>query len=188
VGDHRAVDGSTRGRLLVATPPLADPNFDRTVVLMLEHNDEGAFGLVLNRPSVTEVAAVFPDWSNSVMWPTRVFVGGPVEAGAVIALGLRVGDVQGGFVPVLGSLGTVDLARLPGEVPGLRCVRLFAGYASWAPGQLESELDAHAWLVLEADEADPFSADPGQLWRVVLGRQCSQVAWLANYPDDVLAN
>jgi putative transcriptional regulator len=62
----------------VSTPGLADPNFDRTVVLMLEHNADGAFGLVLNRPSDTEVAAVLPEWAGSVMWPTRVFVGSPM--------------------------------------------------------------------------------------------------------------
>ncbi|MCU1346668.1 MAG: hypothetical protein JWL70_2934 [Acidimicrobiia bacterium] len=164
---------------------------------MLEHNEEGALGLVLNRPSETEVAAVLPEWSGSVMWPTRVFVGGPVQPGAVIALALAESPpapqsddfaATEGFAPVMGSLGTVDVARSPHEVAPLRCVRMFAGYAGWGPGQLEAELAAHGWLVVDADDADPFSADPAQLWRVVLARQPSTVAWLANYPDDVVAN
>jgi putative transcriptional regulator len=157
---------------------------------MLEHNEEGAFGLVLNRASDTEVAAVLPDWAESVMWPTRVFVGGPVQPDAVIALALAHGEPPPGegFTPILGPLGTVDVVRGPSGVAPLRCLRMFAGYAGWGAMQLEGELAARAWVVVDADEADPFSADPAQLWRVVLGRQPNSTAWLANYPDDVVAN
>src|SRR5262245_49568781 len=113
---------------------------------MLEHNQEGAFGLVLNRPSDTEVAAVLPAWAGSVMWPTCVFVGGPVQPDAVIALALAPGSVEPteAFAPVLGRLGTVDVGRSPAEVPPMRCLRMFAGYAGWGARQLEAELGAHA--------------------------------------------
>ena len=197
VGDHRVVAESTRGQLLVATPPLVDPNFDRTVVLMLAHSAEGAVGVVLNRPTETEVAAVLPQYATRVVSPAQVFEGGPVEPGVLLALGLRdgpapaeggPGDESDGWGSIMGSVGAVDLTRDPDEVAGLRSVRFFAGYAGWGGGQLEEELAARAWLVVDLDDGDAFTADPDQLWRVVLGRQHSPMAWLANYPDDVMAN
>jgi putative transcriptional regulator len=193
------VTESTRGRLLVATPPLVDPNFDRTVVLMLAHNPDGAVGVVINRPTDTEVGAVLPQYSAQVAPPSQVFEGGPVEPGVILGLGLHVApppategavdpvDVDH-WNPVIGALGTVDLTRDPDQLRDLRALRLFAGYAGWGAGQLENELAARAWLVVELDEADVFTANPDELWRVVLARQSSPMAWLANYPDDVISN
>jgi len=179
---------STKGRLLVATPPLVDPNFDRTVVLMIEHNDEGAFGLVLNRPSTTQVASVLPEWALRVQWPTVVFSGGPVQTDAVIALARRpVGDNEG-FVHVLGDLGTVDLGRQPDEVGDLEALRVFVGYAGWGHGQLDGEIAQNAWIVVDAEPADAFSAEPTRLWRHVLGRQPGPLGWMRHYPDDVELN
>lgn len=184
------VPGSLRGRLLVATPPLADPNFDRSVVLVLEHSGDGALGIVLNRPSEHRVAEVVPAWADVVGEPGVVFVGGPVEPGAVIGLAEGASDeASEGWAPVLGSLGTVDLGRDPDDVPGpLHAVRLFAGYAGWAAGQLEAEIDANAWLPVAVRAGDAFGPDAARLWRHVLARQPGRTAWLANFPDDPTTN
>src|SRR4051794_35528925 len=132
---------SLRGRLLVAAPPLVDPNFDRTVVLMIEDGEDGGLGVVLNRRSDTSIADVFPEWQPLVAPPGVVFAGGPVATDAVIALARRRHGDLDGFVQIHGDLGTVDLADDPlGLGVSLFSLRVFAGYAGWAPGQLEAEL------------------------------------------------
>jgi putative transcriptional regulator len=187
-----APDGSLRGRLLVATPPLVDPNFDRTVVLMLEHSDEGALGIVLNRPSETALEDVLPEWRPFASSPTVVFGGGPVSPDAVIALASApAGRVAGsdGWTPILDDIGTVDLGHDPLDVGvPLDELRVFVGYAGWAAGQLETELADHAWFVVPMHRSDPFAATPEQLWRDVLRRQRGRVAMFANYPEDPIAN
>lgn len=208
--------GSTRGRLLVATPPLSDPNFDRSVVFMLEHRAQGAIGVVINRPTHTPVATILADWSDRCATPATIFRGGPVGTDSLIALAPggpdRDHDAQraehgdgeqgdgeqgdgehgddgpdevGGIATSGGMVITVDLAAPDADVER---VRVFAGYAGWGPGQLDDELDASAWLVLDADLDDLFSATPERLWREVLARQRGQLAWLANAPDDLSAN
>ncbi len=121
--------------------------------------------------------------------PTVVFTGGPVSPDAVIALGRGVPDAVEGWVPIIGDLGTVDLGRDPLDlgVP-LDDLRVFVGYAGWAPGQLEGELDANAWFVVDLERDDPFVPAPERLWREVLKRQRGHPAMFAQYPDDVTAN
>jgi putative transcriptional regulator len=179
----------SKGMLLVATPPLADPNFDRTVVLVLEHGDGGAIGLVLNRPSETPVADALPGWEDLAAEPATVFAGGPVSTDAAIALGAaRHTGAGGGWEPLVGDVGTIDLHRDPDDIAGdIAAVRIFAGYAGWGPGQLESELEANAWLVVPAWPEDAIG-DPDDLWRRVLLRQGGRVAWLANAPLDPSRN
>jgi putative transcriptional regulator len=181
---------SLKGKLLVATPPLADPNFDRTVVLLLEHGTEGAVGLVLNRPSETPVREQLPTWADRVGEPDLLFVGGPVQEDAIIALGLADRAVlTEAFSPVRGPMGTVDLTAEPDEVGVvLQAVRVFAGYAGWGPGQLEGELLQRAWIVVDAEPHDAVSTDPSELWWTVLARQPGQLSWLSLYPPDELAN
>jgi putative transcriptional regulator len=180
-----------RGRLLVAAPPLVDPNFDRTVVLLLEHGDEGALGIVLNRPSDTSLDDVFPEWRPVASEPAVVFGGGPVARDAVIALARATAehDDADGWVRVLDDLGTVDLARDPLDlaVP-VESLRVFVGYAGWSPGQLEAEVDQHAWFVVRCERDDPFAAAPEHLWRDVLRRQRGRAAMFAHYPDDATGN
>ncbi len=185
---------SLKGRLLVASPVLTDPNFDRTVVLVLEHNDEGAIGVVLNRPSDTMLVETLPGWHSVAAAPGVVFVGGPVAPTAAIGLGVAASapdsDGEGdGWTRVLGPLGTVDLGRDPDELqPVVREVRVFAGYAGWAAGQLEGELQVGGWFVVDADVGDALASNPGSLWRAVLKRQRGTLSWLANYPDDISTN
>lgn len=171
-----------RGRLVVATPDLQDPNFESTVVLLLEHGPGGALGVVLNRPSplpVSEAMASGPAEGPSSSWsllatdPDVVFVGGPVQPNAVIALA-RSGAVSdpARWEPVFDDVGVINLGHGPvPEVGDLKRLRVFAGYAGWGPDQLETEIEAGSWFVVEALPEDGFSPAPEALWREVLVRQ-----------------
>ena len=177
------------GRLLVATPLIADPSFERTVVLLLAHGPDGAFGVVLNRPSDTTVDEVAPDWSSVAAAPGVVFVGGPVGRDSLVALG-RSDDPGPGPVPrIVGDCAPVDLHEPPSlGGPSWHDVRLFAGSAGWTPGQLEDELAEGAWWLVDAAAGDVGTADPDALWATVLRRQRGEVAWFANHPEDPSAN
>lgn len=182
----------TKGRLLVATPPLEDPNFDRTVIYVLEHHDDGALGVVVNRPTEETLDEPLDRWADLQAQPAAVFHGGPVEPNALIALALSdlpVDDVSDELAPVSGRVSSADLSTDPAFVAGrVTAVRIFRGYAGWGPGQLEGEIDAGAWVVLDAEPDDIFDGEPAELWRSVLHRQGGRLAWLANAPDDLGAN
>jgi putative transcriptional regulator len=188
----------TKGRLLVATPMLDDPNFDRTVIYMVEHHDDGALGLILNRPSSEALNDPLDGWVSAQSEPAQVFSGGPVEPDALIALA-RVGgavdsdapdDLDRAYLaPLSGEIASADLAADPALVLGsITELRVFRGYAGWASGQLEAEIESGSWLVLDSDPADVFTAAPGDLWRAVLRRQPGRLGWLATAPDDLAAN
>lgn len=204
-----AGDGGLVGRVLVAGPGLVDPHFARTVVLLLHHDESGTLGLILNRPSALEVTDPFPQWVQLVSDPGVVFMGGPVGSRAVICLAVaREADAGGhaaarpashaappgaealdvgvpAWRPVAGRLGTLDLTSDPAEVgPGLETIRVFAGYAGWAPGQLASELDRGGWLVLDSLPEDAVTSRPSDLWKSVLRRQGGSLALLSAYPLD----
>lgn len=179
------------GRLLVATPSLEDPNFDRTVVLLLQHDDtDGAMGLVLNRPSGLPLEEELGAWGPLAAPPDEVFIGGPVQPEVAIALGwLDTGaEVPDGVQPVMDGLGVVDLRRSPAELPQLRAVRVYAGYAGWSAGQLEAEISSGSWFTLDAQPTDPATADPDALWRDVFRRQSDRLRMLATFPDDPSLN
>lgn len=178
---------SLRGRLLVATPTLYEPNFFRTVVLVLEHTEDGALGVVLNRPSETDVSEPLPAWAPIAVPPAVVFVGGPVQPGAAIGLGRGAGGGHG-WSPLFDRLGTVDLERSPDDVSAVQQLRIFAGYAGWGAGQLEGEVQADGWFVVDAQPDDPFSGQPNALWREVLRRQRGKLAMFANAPPHPALN
>lgn len=183
--------GPLRGRLLVASPTLTDPNFARTVVLVLEHSDDdGALGVVLTRPSATPVAEVLPAWAPLAAEPAVAFVGGPVSPNAAICLGCaRPGEHPAGWTGIDGLLGAVDLSQDPASVEGaLECVRIYAGYAGWGAAQLEAEIALGAWYVIDALPADPFVTAPSQLWRQVLRRQGGGLALVSTFPPDPTRN
>lgn len=178
------------GRLLVAEPLLGDPNFERSVVLVVEHSPEGALGLVLNRPTEVLVAEALPDWRHVASEPAVLHVGGPVEerSGWCLARATDPEDLDA-FVPVLGDLGLLDLGADPSEVaPRLLAARLFAGYSGWGPGQLDHELAAEAWFVVDAEPGDPFHEDGESLWRRILERQGGHLARLSMVPRDPSVN
>lgn len=182
----------TKGRLLVATPPLDDPNFDRTVIYVLEHHDEGALGVVINRPTDEGLTDPLDRWEDLQASPPHVFAGGPVETDALIALALAktpVLEPGDDLAPVSGRVASADLTADPAFVAAkVNAVRVFRGYAGWGPGQLEGEILAGAWLVFDAEPDDVFAAQPDDLWRTVLRRQGGRLGWLANAPDDLSAN
>lgn len=179
-----------KGRLLVATPALLDENFFRTVVLIVEHTAEGAAGIVLNRPSETPLArGPLEDWEGVAADPALVFVGGPVQPGAVVCLARANTDERpAGFEPIIDGLGVLDIGDGSSTVrTGLR-IRVFAGYAGWDAGQLEREIDEGAWYVIDADPEDALSSQPIGLWRFVLQRQPGKLALVANFPIDPTMN
>lgn len=186
-----------RGRLLVASPLLTDPNFDRTVVLLVEHGDEGALGLVLNRPSELPVAEVLPQWQERTAAPGAMFLGGPVQPSAVICLARsdgadRAGDEGDGGSPLaptaVPGVALLDLDGDPRAVPAGVELRCFAGYSGWSEGQLEDEIDEGAWFVVDPEPNDPFVRRPSRLWRDVLARQPGRLARYALYPTDPSVN
>jgi putative transcriptional regulator len=189
------VTSSLTGRLLIAAPGiLEDPNFRRTVVLLLEHGEQGALGVVLNRPSDTPVLDPFPGWDDVATAPSVLFVGGPVSQQMIIALAKpHPGAEPDGWHQVLpgdlGRLGTVDLSQGPLELAtALDQLRVFAGYAGWSGGQLEGEIAAGAWFVVDAEPWDAFTVDPVRLWREVLRRQPEPLSYFANFPADPSLN
>ncbi|MDH3308697.1 MAG: YqgE/AlgH family protein [Acidimicrobiia bacterium] len=166
---------SLAGRLLVASPLLGDPNFHRTVILVLTHDESGAVGVILNRPSTSSVAEHLPDWSGNAVDPPVVFIGGPVEPAVAICLERANDEAE----PIPG-IGLIDLTNMPGDEQ----VRVFSGYAGWGGGQLEDELAEGAWIVAEPVVDDAFSANIESLWGRVLRRQGGPAAMLATFPTD----
>ncbi|MCF3104573.1 YqgE/AlgH family protein [Streptomyces roseoverticillatus] len=191
---------SLTGRLLVATPALADPNFDRAVVLLLDHDEEGSLGVILNRPTPVGVADILESWAALTGEPGVVFQGGPVSLDSALGVAVVpgeggatgsavVGDGPLGWRRVHGAIGLVDLEAPPELLAAaLGSLRIFAGYAGWGPGQLEDELVEGAWYVVESEPGDVSSPDPSQLWRAVLRRQRNELAMVATYPDDPSLN
>lgn len=174
----------TAGTLLVASPLLVDPNFYKTVVFILQHDLEGAVGVVLNRPSEEAVENHLPEWARRLEDPPVVFVGGPVDP--AVAIGVVLSDRPAEPTALVG-VGMVDLGSDPAAgTPGP--VRVFSGYAGWGPGQVEAELEEGAWLVLEAEPDDVFTQNPAELWSIVLRRQGGKVAMLATFPLDPSMN
>ncbi|WP_392753454.1 YqgE/AlgH family protein [Streptomyces sp. LN590] len=181
---------SLTGRLLVATPALADPNFDRAVVLLLDHDEEGSLGVVLNRPTPVGVGDILVSWADLTAEPDVVFQGGPVSLDSALGVAVIPGD-EGplGWRRVYGAIGLVDLEAPPELLAAaLGSLRIFAGYAGWGPGQLETELTEGAWYVVESEPGDVSSPRPEQLWRAVLRRQRGELAMIATYPDDPSLN
>lgn len=180
-----------RGRLLVANPLLPDPNFERSVVLVLAHGADGALGVVLNRPSGTELSEVLPDWAETVSPPGVLFAGGPVNRRAVIGVARRQSGGSAvwtdgpAWTTVSDDIGTVDLDLDPAEVDeDLAAVRVFVGYSGWSSGQLEGEIASGAWWVVDAAPDDAFGSRPDDLWHDVLRRQEGSLALVAAFPPD----
>jgi putative transcriptional regulator len=172
---------SLRGKLLIAAPSLYD-YFRRAVVLVLEHNDEGAMGVVLNRTSETPVADAVPVLAGLADQDELVHLGGPVSPEAVVALGDFEDPSEAG-APVVGSLGLLDPDR---SHESLRRLRVYAGYAGWGAGQLEAELEEKAWIVEPASPEDPFGEE--DIWSTALERKGGSYALLATMPADPSLN
>jgi putative transcriptional regulator len=178
---------SLKGHLLIAGPALVDPNFRRTVVLVGEHSEEGALGVVLNRASETTVDEAVPELTALVEGMEHVHVGGPVQPSAIVVLADFVEPDRAGAL-VLDSVGFLPAEVDPDELGELRRARVFAGYAGWGPGQLDGELAEGSWIVEPALPEDVFTVEPEELWSDVLRRKGGPFGVLAQMPVDPSLN
>src|SRR4051794_4063895 len=182
------MSSSLQGKLLVASPALSDPNFARTVVAIANHDEDGALGIVLNRPSDTEVVEAVPELEGVVDLDEVVFVGGPVQPASIVVLAEFQDPAEAAYL-VVGAVGLVSdrtgLDRL-GEATARR--RVFAGYTGWGPGQLEAELEREDWILAPVLSEDVFDEEPGELWGRVLARKGGQFRLLARMPLDPSVN
>ena len=178
-----------KGRLLISEPFLPDPNFERTVVLLCEHNDEGSFGFVLNKPSMIKVNDVMEDIKNL---QEQVFVGGPVQQDTLHFIHrnssmentslIRDGIFWGGSVESLLLLS--DTKQLLGND-----IRFFLGYSGWGPGQLESELEEDSWIVCDfVTQELLFETEPHVMWKKALDGMGGRFSVYSNYPTDPRLN
>src|SRR3954464_10729055 len=179
------------GSLLIASATLVDPNFARRVLGILESNDGGSLGVILNQPSETPVDEVLDQWRDVVNPPGVFFRGGPVELNAALALGSVVSadDPPLGWRPVSGPLGMVHLDSSPDNFLGrLGGLRIYAGYAGWGAGQLDDEIAEGRWHVVPAQRRDLFSDAPDRLWQQSLRRQPPPLSMMATMPEDASLN
>jgi putative transcriptional regulator len=173
---------SLTGRLLVSSPALVDPNFRRTVVLVTHHDDEGAAGLVLSRPSELEIASAVPELTDLPCVDDVIYIGGPVQPEAVVVL-VEFEPSEEGAETIIGGVGFLPPERSSEEL-ALRRARVFAGYSGWGPSQLESELEEEAWIVVTAEPDDAFATDADALWRTVAHRKGGPFTFIATMPFD----
>jgi putative transcriptional regulator len=180
---------SLAGQLLIAAPVLLDPNFHRTIVLVVDHDEDGALGVVLNRPGEVDAGAAVPELDEVVTSGDLVFEGGPVRPEAVIALAEYSDDASPESARIVGSVGVLasgeDLLQIARRVVR---ARVFLGYAGWGPGQLEDELSDEAWYTEAARAGDVFDGDPATLWRRVLERKGGSYRLVARMPEDPSLN
>jgi putative transcriptional regulator len=188
--------GRLGGQALLATPVIGDERFSQAVILIVNHDEDGALGLVLNEPGFIAVDETLPAWADRAGPPALVFMGGPVSPDR--ALGLARLDVEtpahsvGGAFTALprwpdddDTVGLVDLSTDPADLPPMvHSVRVFAGYAGWGPGQLESELSVGAWWTTSVRAADVLGDDPAGLWARVVARQPGTRALFSRFPGD----
>ncbi|RMI33983.1 YqgE/AlgH family protein [Nocardia stercoris] len=191
--EYRHEDHVVRpGTLLVSAVDLVDPSFRRTVVYIVEHNDAGSLGVVINRASETPVADVLPQWSELAATPRDLYIGGPVKRDAALCLAtVHIGtaiDTVEGLRRVDGRVALVNLDADPvGIAPHIEGLRIFAGYAGWTFGQLEGELERGDWFVLSALPSDLLT-DRIDLWAQVLRRQPLPLSLLATHPIELERN
>ncbi len=180
---------SAAGKLLIAGPSLLDPNFWRTVVLVIEHGDEGALGLVLNRPSDTMVGEAVPQLEPIVDPDEQLFIGGPVQPSSVIVLAQFEDPSDAALISFddVGVLGT-GAETEEDQGAGVRRGRAFVGHAGWGPGQLDAELERDDWILEPARHEDAFTSEPLELWRYVLERKGGSYALVARMPPDPSVN
>jgi putative transcriptional regulator len=179
---------SFTGHLLIASPGLVDPNFSRTVIAVANHDEDGALGVVLNRPAEVSVSETVPDLAEVVSGDDRLFLGGPVQDDAIVVMA-EFDDPGEPHLVITGAIGLVsertEISRLA-MMDGRR--RAFAGYAGWSPGQLEAEVDNEDWFVTEVLPDDLFSDDPAALWSDILERMGGEYRLVARMPVDVSLN
>ncbi|MVA77431.1 YqgE/AlgH family protein [Auraticoccus sp. F435] len=174
------------GDLLVASPGLSGGEFDHSVVLVLDADEDGALGVMVNKLSELSLASVLPDWVDRVSHPRVLFHGGPVSPNGAICVAAvaHVGEEPPGWRRLYDNVGLLHLDTPLEIVAGAYDdLRIFAGYAGWEPGQLEGELAEGYWHVVPSRYDDVFGPDPVPMWRRVLRRQPGRLAWLSTWTD-----
>lgn len=178
---------SHTGKLLVANPQLEDPNFYRTVVLLFEHGEDGAFGTVLNRPTDEPAAEHLPAWQDLVADPPFVFVGGPVRNEIAVGVAEWAPEDEAEEGSLFAGIGFIDLTDPPDDERPPKRIRVYSGYSGWDAGQLEVELAIDSWFIVDPVVDDVFG-DPKDLWARVLARQPGRLSLYARYPDNLSLN
>jgi len=179
---------SLSGQLLLASPTLRDPNFVRTVVLVSLHSEEGAMGVVLNRPSAVTVSEAVPQLEDAVADEEPVYVGGPVQPSSIVFLAEFLDPSPAGLL-VLGRIGfPAPDAGIEELTEATARRRVFAGYAGWGEGQLDAEVEEGDWIAHTALPEDVFTDVPEELWATVLTRKGGSYALIARMPSDPSVN
>ncbi len=182
------MEQSLRGKLLVASPALVDPNFARSVVFITEHSEEGAMGIVLDRPSETAVAELAPQLDEVAGSEAPIYVGGPVQPNALVVLAEFTDPSAAAWI-VVADVGFASAGVEMDELAGVvRRARVYAGYSGWGAGQLEAEMEVDSWIVEPPLPKELFPDDPEALWGGVLARKGGQYALVARMPADPSVN
>jgi len=174
---------SLTGHLLLSNASLFDPNFRRTVVLVGHHDDDGAVGVVLNRPLGVSVDEAVPPLAELVSPGDELFEGGPVQPEAAVVIAEFSDPAQAGLV-AFGAVGFLPEEADLDARDGIVRARVFAGYSGWGAGQLENEIGEDAWLLTPATESDVFTDEPDRLWERVVARLGPSYAVLRTMPAD----
>lgn len=157
----------SKGKFLVATEQMKDPRFSETVVLLIDYGVQGAVGLIINRPTHLRLSAALPGVSGLDKHPDTVYFGGPVETGRMLLLirsKRRLEESQNVFGDIYVSSSLNALKRILSDKDPGEDFRIYAGYAGWAPGQLDQEASLGGWRVLEADAEAVFDKKPSEVW------------------------
>jgi putative transcriptional regulator len=173
------------GQLLLAHPALRDPNFKRSVVLLSAHSDEGAMGVILNRPLDKQLGELNTEFAFGALAGVPVYAGGPVEPEQLILVSWQWLEADSAFQLHFG-IEPERAAELVGT-PGVT-LRAFLGYAGWTKGQLENEMKLDTWLVSTVEGEILGEADGVALWRQILGSLDPELKLLANEPEDPTVN
>lgn len=181
------------GMLLVSAPGMYSPDFARTVVLVLEHDSDHTLGVVLNRRSDVALANVMPGWEELAAKPQAVHIGGPVSPESAVGLGVSKAGVDISSSPHLNRLANrlvlLDLNATPEDLtPVVEAIRIFAGYAEWAPGQLDDEILRGDWFVTPALPTDVVASAGADLWGDVMRRQPMPLPLFATFPANLEDN
>jgi putative transcriptional regulator len=175
---------SLAGQLLLASPSLRDPNFARSVVLVGVHNEDGAMGVILNRPSTVTVGEAVPQLEEAVDGSEPVYVGGPVQPSSVVCLA-EFTEPSLAELLVFGRIGfPAPAAAVSSLADATARRRVFAGYAGWGEGQLDTEVEQGDWIAQAPLPQDVFTEEPELLWSEVLTRKGGSYALIARMPAD----